>query len=295
MCSLTRPFLSLKEEVEMIELGKTQTLIIARLTPQGAYLTDGIDEKKSVLLPAKEITENAKVNDELRVFVYRDSDDRLISTTRTPKIRLGDFAPLKVVDITKVGAFLDWGLEKDLLLPYTEQTTKIQKGRNYLTYLYIDKSDRLCATMKIYPLLEKNLNYEIGDWVDGYVYQINPEIGAFVAIENKYHGLIPAQILNDDIHCGEQIKARVVEIRSDGKIALSPNRKAYKEIPKDAEKILEKLNKNQGELSYNDKSNPGVIMKEFNMSKSSFKRALGFLLKNKKIRLTERGIKKNGK
>ncbi len=279
----------------MIELGKTQDLIIERFSPQGAYLTDGIDAKKSVLLPIKEVPETAELKDTINVFVYRDSSDRLISTRRTPKIKLGEFASLRVVDITKVGAFLDWGLEKDLLLPYTEQITKIQKGRSYLTYLYIDKSDRLCATMKIYPLLETNTKYQVGDWVEGYVYQINSEIGAFVAIENKYHGLIPTQILNDDIRCGEQIKARVSEIRSDGKIVLSPNKKAYKEIPKDAEKILAKLINNQGELAYNDKSSPNAIMKEFNMSKASFKRAIGFLLKNKKIRLTERGIRKNGK
>lgn len=276
----------------MIELGKIQTLIIERLAPQGAYLTDGIDEKKSVLLPIKEVAENAKIKDEVSVFVYRDSKDRLISTTRTPKVTLEEFAPLKVVDITKVGAFLDWGLEKDLLLPYTEQTAKIQKGRTYLTYLYIDKSDRLCATMKIYPLLKTNTTHQVGDWVEGYVYQINPDIGAFVAVENKYHGLIPMQKMNEDVHCGEMIKARISEVRSDGKLALSPNKKAYKEIPKDAEQILEKLIKNQGQLDYNDKSSSSAIMKEFNMSKASFKRAVGLLLKKKKIRLTERGMTK---
>lgn len=279
----------------MIELGKTKNLIVERLATHGAYLSDGIDEKKSVLLPIKEVPEDTKIKDEISVFVYRDSNDRLISTTRTPKIKLDELALLRVADITKIGAFLDWGLEKDLFLPYTEQITKIQKGRTYLVYLYIDKSDRLCATMKIYPFLETNPNYQVGDWIEGYVYQINPEIGAFVAIENKYHGLIPSQIINEDIQCGEHLKARVSEVRSDGKIALSPNKKAYKEIPRDAGKILEKLINNQGELAYNDKSSPNAIMKEFNMSKASFKRAIGFLLKNKKISLTERGIRKNGK
>lgn len=288
-------FYRIKEEVKMIELGKVQNLIIERLAPQGAYLTDGIDERKSVLLPLKEVAENAKLKDEISVFIYRDSSDRLIATTRTPKIKLGELAALKVVDITKIGAFLDWGLEKDLLLPHSEQIAKIEKGKTYLTYLYIDKSDRLCATMKVYPLLKTTISCKVGDWVEGYVYQINPELGAFVAIENKYHGLIPAQILNEDVVYGEQIKARVAEIRSDGKIALSPTKKAYKEIPRDAEKILEKLINNHGELAYNDKSSPNAIMKEFNMSKASFKRAVGFLLKSKKIRLTERGMKKNGK
>jgi predicted RNA-binding protein (virulence factor B family) len=279
----------------MIEIGKIQELLIDRLTPIGAYLTDGINVKEAVLLPAKEVPEKAKEKDKVTVFVYRDSKDRLISTTRQPKIQLGESVPLKVVDITKVGAFLDWGLEKDLLLPYNEQITKVHKGREYLVNLYIDKSDRLCATMKIYPLLKSNSSYKIGDWVDGYVYQINPEIGAFIAVDNLYHGLILIKDANADIHCGEKVHARVSEVRHDGKLVLSPNKKAYKEIPGDAIKILTKLNENKGFLPYNDKTDPFLVKKEFNMSKSSFKRALGKLLKEKKIRITERGIEKNGK
>ena len=279
----------------MIEIGKVQTLTIERLTPIGAYLSDGFDTTDVVLLPEKEVAKNSRAGDQIDVFVYRDSKDRLISTTREPKIQVGEFAALKVADVTKVGAFLDWGLEKDLLLPYNEQTVKVQKGRDYLVNLYTDKSDRLCATMKIYPLLKVDAPYKMGDWIEGYVYQINPEIGAFVAIDNLYHGLILIKDANSDIHCGEKIHARVSEIRNDGKLVLSPNKKAYKEIPKDAIVILTKLNESQGFLPYNDKSDAFVIKKEFNMSKSSFKRAVGKLLKEKKIRITERGIEKNGK
>ena len=279
----------------MIEIGKVQTLTIERLTPIGAYLSDGFDTTDVVLLPEKEVAKNSRAGDQIDVFVYRDSKDRLISTTREPKIQVGEFAALKVADVTKVGAFLDWGLEKDLLLPYNEQTVKVQKGRDYLVNLYTDKSDRLCATMKIYPLLKVDAPYKMGDWIEGYVYQINPEIGAFVAIDNLYHGLILIKDANSDIHCGEKIHARVSEIRNDGKLVLSPNKKAYKEIPKDAVVILTKLNESQGFLPYNDKTDAFVIKKEFNMSKSSFKRAVGKLLKEKKIRITERGIEKNGK
>lgn len=279
----------------MIEIGKVQTLTIERLTPIGAYLSDGFDTTDVVLLPEKEVPKNSRAGDQIDVFVYRDSKDRLISTTREPKIQVGEFAALKVADVTKVGAFLDWGLEKDLLLPYNEQTVKVQKGRDYLVNLYADKSDRLCATMKIYPLLKVDAPYKMGDWIEGYVYQINPEIGAFVAIDNLYHGLILIKDANSDIHCGEKIHARVSEIRNDGKLVLSPNKKAYKEIPKDAIVILTKLNESQGFLPYNDKTDAFVIKKEFNMSKSSFKRAVGKLLKEKKIRITERGIEKNGK
>ncbi|MBC3898335.1 CvfB family protein [Acetobacterium malicum] len=279
----------------MIEIGKVQTLTIERITPIGAYLSDGFDTTDVVLLPEKEVAKNVRAGDQIEVFVYRDSKDRLISTTREPKIQLGEFAALKVADVTKVGAFLDWGLEKDLLLPYNEQTVKVQKGRDYLVNLYTDKSDRLCATMKIYPLLKVGAPYKMGDWIEGYVYQINPEIGAFVAIDNLYHGLILIKDANSDIHCGEKIHARVSEIRNDGKLVLSPNKKAYKEIPKDAVVILTKLNESQGFLPYNDKTEAFIIKKEFDMSKSSFKRAVGKLLKEKKIRITERGIEKNGK
>lgn len=279
----------------MLEVGKVQVLKIERITAIGAYLFDGNDAKNVVLLPEKEVPRNARVGDEMEVFVYRDSKDRLISTTRRPKIQLGECAALKVADITKVGAFLDWGLEKDLLLPYNEQTTKVLKGRDYLVNLYTDKSDRLCATMKIYPLLKVDSPYKIGDWIEGYVYQINPEIGAFVAIDNLYHGLILIKDTNSDIQCGEKVYARISEVRNDGKLVLSPNKKAYKEIPKDAIMILTKLNENQGILPYNDKTDAFIIKKELNMSKSSFKRAVGKLLKEKKIRITERGIEKNGK
>ncbi|MGL4607794.1 MAG: CvfB family protein [Eubacteriaceae bacterium] len=279
----------------MIEIGKIQKLEVARITGVGAYLYDGFNPKEDVLLPNNACPEKLKEGDEIEVFIYKDSKDRLIATTKIPKITLGEFGVLRVVDITKIGAFLDWGLEKDLLLPYSEQILKVQKNREYLVNLYLDKSERLCATMKVYPLLKNTDLYKSGDWIEGYVYQINSDLGALVAVDKKYHGLILTRDMNDEIHCGDKIKARVSEIRNDGKLILSPNRKAYKEIPKDAIMILTKLNENQGLLPYNDKTSPFIIKKELNMSKSSFKRAVGKLLKEKKIRITERGIEKNGR
>lgn len=281
----------------MIEIGKVQTLKIDRITSVGPYLVDQEavhtgEKLESVLLPMKELPDKKKEGDLLKVFVYRDSRDRLIATTRTPKITLGEFAPLKVVDITKVGAFLDWGLEKDLLLPYHEQTLRVQKGRSYLVNLYIDKSNRLCATMKVYSLLKSQSPYQSGDWVEGYLYQINPEIGAFVAVDHQYHGLIPKKEMSDDFHCGDKVRARVAEVRKDGKLILSPNKKAYKEIPTDAKVIWERLIQNGGALPYNDKTAPGIIAREFKMSKSSFKRALGKLMKERKIRQTPKGIER---
>ncbi|MEG0379495.1 MAG: S1-like domain-containing RNA-binding protein [Eubacterium sp.] len=277
----------------MIEIGKIQTLSIDRMASIGVYLVaeDVQDKSKdSVLLPQKEVPEKAKPGDDISVFVYRDSQDRLIATTRKPKITLGEFVPLKVVDITKVGAFVDWGLERDLLLPYSEQILKVHKGRDYLVNLYIDKSNRLCATMKIYPLLKSGAPYKKDDWVEGYIYQINPELGAFVAVDNLYHGMVTQNDLSEDYHCGDKISARVTEVRHDGKLVLSPNKKAYKEIPKDDLLLLKKLNEKQGALHYNDKKNPKIIKKELGMSKSSFKRAVGKLLKEKKIKQTPDGI-----
>jgi hypothetical protein len=278
----------------MIDLGKVQTLKIMRITSIGAYLGEDSNKDEVVLLPEKELPKKCKVGDETEVFIYRDSKDRLIATLRRPRILLGEFVSLKVVDITKVGAFLDWGLEKDLLLPYSEQILKVHKGRKYLVNLYIDKSKRLCATMRVYPLLSTNSGHKTGDWVEGFVYQINPDVGAFIAVENAYHGLIPKQDLLDDIHCGDIVKARVREVSGDGKLTLSPTRKAYKEIPTDAMKILTLLEENDDFLPFNDNTKSELINKIFKMSKSSFKRALGKLLKEKKIIMTEKGIKKHG-
>lgn len=278
----------------MIEIGKIQSLTVDRLTSVGVYLK-APDQKTAhneaaVLLPRKEVPQKLETGDQIEVFIYRDSKDRLIATTRKPKILLNEFAPLKVVDITKVGAFLDWGLEKDLLLPYHEQITRVQRGREYLAYLYLDKSNRLCATTKIYSLLKNNSPYQPGDWVEGYLYQINRELGAFLAVDNQYHGLIPSRELTSDYHCGDHVRARVSEVRKDGKLVLSPNKKAYKEIPKDAKTILDYLEQEGGFLPYNDKTKPSIIADEFKMSKSAFKRALGRLMKENKIRQTSAGI-----
>ncbi len=278
----------------MIEIGQLQELVIDRIAKIGPYLVDPSDtkeEKNAVLMPQKEMPKGAKVGDTLKVFVYLDSSDRPIATLRQPKIMMGESAPLKVVAITKVGAFMDWGLEKDILLPFSEQITKVQIGREYLVNLYLDKSSRLCATMKVYPKLLADSTYSEGDWVEGYIYQINPEMGAFVAVDCKYHGLVPEKELpGADLHCGDRIKARISQVRKDGKLVLSPNRKAYKEIPHDSKVVLDRLVAAGGSLPFNDKTPPARITKEFGMSKASFKRAIGHLLKTRKIKITSTGI-----
>ncbi|MCF6464987.1 CvfB family protein [Clostridium sp. Cult2] len=277
----------------MFNIGEMQKLEIKRNTSVGAFLNSKNSSRKDedILLPKKEVPKDANIGDEIEVFIYRDSKDRLIATTRKPKITLGEIGPLKVVDITRIGAFLDWGLEKDLFLPFKEQTMKLEKGREYLIGLYIDKSDRLCGTMRIKDFLRSDSPYKENDWVKGTIYSINEEIGAFVAVDNKYEGLIPKKELIGVYVPGEEVNLRVVNVKEDGKLDLSLRDKAYMEIDKDAETILSKAIRNGGILLLNDYSHPREIRKELNMSKSAFKKAVGRLLKEGKIKFIEDGIK----
>lgn len=277
----------------MIELGKIQKLEVKRNTSVGVYLNveDSRKLDKDVLLPKKEVPEGTKVGDILEVFIYRDFKDRMIATTKKPKVVLGEIGLLKVVDITKIGAFLDWGLEKDLFLPFKEQSMKLQKGREYLIGLYIDKSDRLCGTMKIKDFLRNDSPYKENDWVKGTIYSINDEFGAFVAVDNKYEGLIPKRELIGIYTPGEEVDVRVINVKEDGKLDLSLRDKSYEEIEGDAEIIFNKAVKNGGLLMLNDNSSPKEIRSELNMSKSAFKKAIGRLLKEGKIEFVENGIK----
>ena len=171
----------------MIELGKKQTLTVVKTVDFGVYLAEKDDKegKDSVLLPAKQVPAGTKAGDELTVFIYKDSKDRLIATTREPMLQVGQTAVLKVSQVTRIGAFLNWGLEKDLLLPYHEQTTRMQEGKDVLVALYIDKSQRLCATMKVYHYLSTRTPYVVGDQVKGRVYEISGNFGVFVAVDDK--------------------------------------------------------------------------------------------------------------
>jgi len=277
----------------MISIGEIQKLKVKRSTSFGVYLTDleGKNRNEEILLPKREVPKNLKAGDTIEVFIYRDSEDRLIATTRRPKITLGEVGLLRVKDITKIGAFLDWGLEKDLLLPFKEQTMKLIKGKKYLVGLYVDKSDRLCATMKIKDFLRTDSPYKENDWVKGTIYSINEDMGAFVAVDNKYHGMIPKKELIGVYAPGEEVELRVTKVREDGRLDLSLRDKSYLQIDKDAERILEKIKEKGGFLPLNDNSSPEEIKKQLNMSKSSFKKAVGRLLKERKIRFEKKGIR----
>lgn len=277
----------------MIQLGEIQVLQIAKKVEFGVYLYDGVNPDERVLLPGKQVPEGVDSGDRIEVFVYRDSRDRLIATTNRPQITLHGVARLRVAQVGKFGAFLDWGLEKDLLLPFKEQTRRVNAGEECLAALYIDKSNRLCATMNVYPYLKNNSSYKKDDRVSGTVYEISQNFGAFVAVDDQYSGLIPKRELYGTVNVGDTVNARVTAVKEDGKLDLSIREKAYLQIAEDAEKVLQVIDSFDGVLPFNDKASPEVIRREMQMSKSEFKRAVGSLLKAGKITITEKAIRRN--
>lgn len=269
----------------MIRLGEKQILKVVREKDFGMYVGD---ENEAILLPKKYIPEGTHVGDDVEVFVYRDSSDRLIATTEEPALTLGQIGLLKVKELSKIGAFLDWGLEKDLLLPFKEQTVQVRSGKSYPVALYIDKSKRLCATMKIYEYLSSESPYQKDENIQGIVYQVNPNYGVFIAVDGKYHGMIPKKNVHGEFRVGDTVQARVVQVREDGKLELSMRERVEVQIAKDAKVLLEVLESYDGVLPFTEKASPVVIERELNMSKAAFKRAVGHLLKRKEI-IVEQG------
>ena len=275
-----------------IRLGERQKLIVVKKVEFGVYLAERQDagEKDRVLLPIKQVPAGTKEGDKLEVFLYKDSQDRLIATTNEPKLTVGEVGLLKVKQVTKLGAFLDWGLEKDILLPYHEQTTRIFEGQECLVAVYVDKSSRLCATMKVYPYLSKDTPYKEGDQVKGRVYQISENFGVFVAVDNKYTALIPAREAKGKYRPGTVLDLRVTRVKEDGKMDVSDRQEAYLQINEDAESVLGIIEEFAGVLPFDDKASPEVIRREFGLSKNAFKRAVGHLLKEGKIQIKDRRI-----
>ena len=280
-----------KVGVSMIKLGEKQELQIKRFKDMGAFLNtvDGNDD--DILLPKSQLPSDAKVGDILEVFVYNDSKDRIIATRKEPKITLGRLAHLKAIDVTKIGVFLEWGLEKDLFLPFSETIGAVEKGKTYLVGMYLDKSDRLCATMKIRDMLETNPPFSENHITRGTIYSIHNDIGAFVAVEDRYDGLITKRELFGVYEVGDIIEVRVNKKLEDGKLDLSLRHRSYQQIDIDAQLILEELMDNDGVLYLNDKSSPEEIKEELSISKAGFKRATGKLLKEGKIEFIKGGIR----
>jgi len=281
----------MEDDEKMIELGKMQYLKINKMGPIGLLLISDDDIREDVLLPAEQVPDGVQVGDEIEVFVYKDTNDELTATTQKPKLEVGEIDYLNVVDMTQVGAFLDWGLKKDLFMPYTEQKGKLLKNEKYLVGLYIDKSGRICATMYVDNVLRSDSPYQKNDKAEGFIYDIKTDMGAFVAVDRKYHGLIPKSELYKYYSLGDEVEVRVTNVREDGKLDLSLREKAYLQMDMDAEMIVERLNKNDGILHLNDNSSPENIKLQLNISKKAFKRAVGTLLKNGKIEFVDDGIK----
>ena len=265
-------------------LGKFQTLIVDHFASAGAFLKES-EGKETVLLPGKEIPEGADIGSLLTVFLYKDSEDRLIATTARPKITLGEMALLTVRQTSPIGAFLDWGLPKDLLLPFKETQGELKPGQQVLVTLYVDKSGRLAASMRVDKLLSEDSPYQEGDQVQGIVYAIKADIGAFVAVDQRYFGLIPRQELYERLKTGDQVTARVIKRRPDGRLNLSTRKKAYAQMGEDADIIWQHLQETGGILGVGDKSDAALIKAELSMSKNAFKRAAGRLMKEGKIRV----------
>ncbi len=277
----------------MLQVGTKQNLIVIKKVDFGVYLSENRQKDgERVLLPGKMVPAGLKEGDEIQVFLYKDSEDRLIATTKQPALMLDEFAPLKVVSVNKLGAFLDWGLEKDLFLPYKEQTARVKEGDVVLVRLYVDKSQRLCASMKgLYELLAMDSSYNKEDIVSGRVYEFSQNFGAFVAVDDKYSALIPAHEDHSGLHIGEVIQAQVVEVKPDGKLTLTQRKKAYLQMEEDAQKVLQVIESYAGVLPFNDKAPAEVIMREVGLSKAAFKRAVGRLYKERIIVITERSIR----
>ena len=271
----------------MMKLGEKQVLKVERFRDFGAYLSDG---ESTVLLPKKELPENLREGDEIEVFLYKDSSDRLIATTRQSALTLHQTALLKVREVSKIGAFLDWGLEKDLLLPFHEQTRRVQAGEEVLAALYIDKSGRLAATMNVYPYLRTDSPYLPDQTVQGRIYEKSDNFGVFVAVDDCYSALIPKQEEAGDLRIGDVIQARVTKVRPDGKLNLAVRQKAYLQLDADAELILKGIDEYEGVLPFDDKVSPEIIKREFGLSKNAFKRAVGHLMKQGLVRIGDRRI-----
>ena len=245
-----------------------------------------------ILLPKNEFVDKSlRRGDLIQAYTYLDSEDRPVATLRTPAISLGGLALLKCNQATPLGAFLDWGLMKDLFLPFNEQTYKVKAGDEVLVTMYMDKSSRLCASMKVYKLLKTDSSYKPGDHVTGLVYQLSDRFGAYIAVDDIYSARIPAKDLVKSLRIGERPTLRVSKVLPDGKLELSMREPAHLQLSDDCELILNELkNAKNGFLPYHDKTESLILKTKFNMSKNAFKRAIGHLYKQGLIEIYENGI-----
>ena len=272
----------------MIEIGEVQNLRTSRFADAGAYLI--CHEGQEVLLPNKYVPEDLRIGNDIEVFVYSDSEDRPVATTLTPHAKRNEFACLQVKDVNKAGAFLDWGLEKDLLLPYSEQKNEARPGQWLLVYVIKDpKTDRLFCSAKLRPFLSDNIDVSEGDSVEILVAGIK-ELGTQVIVNNKFLGLLYHNEVFEDVHKGERRTAYVKKLREDGKIDVTLKKLGLEGLEDGAKRIVDALNDAGGKLNLHDKSDPEDIQRTLQMSKKTFKRSIGILYKKGVVNLTDEGI-----
>ncbi|MCM8530390.1 MAG: S1-like domain-containing RNA-binding protein [Lentisphaeraceae bacterium] len=274
----------------MTDLGRLNKLVVAKTVDFGVYLNS--DDYGEILLPKKYVPEDCGIGDELTVFVYTDSEDRIIATTQFPKAKVGEFAKLLVKDVNNVGAFLDWGLEKDLFVPFKEQKHKMEAGEYYVVFIYVDKrTNRIVASSKLNTFLDAcPEKYFIGDEVNILVAD-ELELGFPVVVNEYYAGMIYKNQIFQDVAIGAQLKAFIKNIRPDGLIDLTLQKAGYTKVSPLSEQILEKMRLQGGYIPLNSKSSPEHISKLFKCSKKTFKMAIGSLYKERLITITDDGIK----
>ncbi len=273
-----------------MELGLINKLKVTRQTENGLYLID--DEEKEVLLPNAYVTEDMTIGSEVEVFVYTDSEDRIIATTKRPKMLLEEFALLEVKAVSQYGVFMDWGLPKDLMVPYAEQIKEMHEGEKHVVFLTLDEeTDRLIGSCKVNDFLYfEDIKVEAGQEVDIMFYEVS-DLGVFCIVNDLYRGLVFHSDLHKNVRVGDQMKAYVKQVREDGKIDISLDPIGYKaSVDPHSQLILDKLKEAEGYLAFNDKSDPEDINTEFGISKKAFKRAIGNLYKQKLIKIEADGI-----
>lgn len=277
----------------MFKPGTFQELTIKDKTDFGLYLIDPDAPRERVLLPNRYVTEDMSPGKGIRVFLYLDSEDRIVAATDEPLITLDNVALLRVKQISKIGAFLDWGLPKDLFMPFKEMTRRLDEGDEILVRLYTDKSGRLAASMKkLYPHLSTDSPYEAGDEVTGRIYEFGHDFGTFVAVDDKYSAMLPRHEDMRDKKIGDIIHARVIKVKSDGKLDITTKKNINDQIDSDADTVLEVLDSYAGVLPFTEKADAEVIFRETGLSKNAFKRAVGRLYKKGAVTIDKGTVRK---
>jgi uncharacterized protein len=272
-------------------LGRVVPLTVRRFGPPGAFLAvdakDPDPNAPTILLPRNDVTQAMTEDSEIEVFVYLDSEDRPIATTRTPKLTLGRVAFLPVTDVAPFGAFVDWGLRKELLVPRVLQTRDMHVGERHPVGLFVDDTGRLAGTMRVSEMLSEGGDFELDEWVAGEAWRKDPELGVFVILEQRFVGLVPASE-PANLERGEPARFRVANILADGKVELSLRGHAHEEVDADAQQILQRICQ-PGASKVGDRSSPDEIRELFGLSKKAFKRAVGRLLKQRAVTIDSEG------